>query len=497
MAAYAGYFPGSNDAVYNTRGNARSIIQGRNGMEYDLSSGWHPKRPEGWQKGLKREQVEMVDFQGKVHKVYRYNIPDSIIGFHAHNGNNAQRQSALALLEDAFSDKDRVISVEGCGHIKQLEYVEKSHILRVTFYDGTICAYFDVPSYVAGRLFYFAHNKTPAPVKPYRWYKGQVRHKLGVEFWDLIRIRGHHYGAKFPFEYVAHGTAMVRTGSRHLVKLRGDKYITSLSEAEFKQWALAEAYLQSAKELKNKAVGLEKIKRGKKRKSDDLGDDNDIMENDLDQYDLSEEDQKRAVAIKNEIEDLKNTLSNTAIGEMLNGAETYINDILNMNLFHSKYGDIISDRKAREAFVKGERENIPELNMLDARTGKLKQLSSRKEFYKHEPELSQFDKEGVYSWFRKGDRQRGQFGKIWTTQMLKDLANPSLPDGLDGSQYRIYKQFIDSKDWRGAFNFLKGAKRRKTMFDRNTQATKMMEAETFAGPQDELAMDIESDDKED
>ena len=138
--------------------------------------------------------------------------------------------------------------------------------------------------------------------------------------------------------------------------------------------------------------------------------------------------------------------------------------------------------------------------MLDARTGKLKQLSSRKEFYKHEAELSQFDKEGVYSWFRKGSlqqRRQGYFGKVWTTQMLKDLANPSLPDGLDGSQYRIYKQFIDNKDWRGAFNFLKSAKRRKTMLDRSTHSTYMMEAETFAGPRDELAMDMISDDKED
>lgn len=482
MPARAGRLPWNE---YDSRGRARSVIQGKDNMEYDISSGWHPKYQQGWTKNVKREQVEMIDFQGKIHKVYRYDLPDSITGFRAHEGNNAQRQESLAIMEDAFSDTKRVLSIPGVGHIKLLEYVEKNRILRVTFTNNNaVCVYFDVPTFVAGRLFYFATHRD-ATIRT----SNGLRHKLGVEFWDLVRIRGHQHGSKFPFEYVSHGSGTILHNNRHVVKIPGyGSLMTVLNDTEFKAHLTIEGLLQTLQQLKNKYSGLEIKKKGKKVKDGEEADDVNI--DDIAEY--STDDAEAISSIQQSIANLENMVSNSALGRMLDNAKKYVDEIVNNEAYQAMYGDIANDRQAREEFLRNEREVIPELNLLDARTGKLKNFSSRKEFAKHRNLLEQFDEDGVYSWMLPGKRQRNMYGRGWTEEDLIKAAY-----NLDKSQEDIYKVYINRKDWHGALSFLKSAAKRGTYKDNASGSRKAIKAEKYASEYDFLESDFEDEDKED
>ena len=107
-------------------------------------------------------------------------------------------KSVFDTIEKSFSTYKHK-SVDGCGHIAKVEYATYSQILRVTFNQGEqrVCCFFKVPSTVAAELLLFAENKalTRSSVT------GKEVHILGVRFWDLIRIRGTKYGARYPFTY--------------------------------------------------------------------------------------------------------------------------------------------------------------------------------------------------------------------------------------------------------------------------------------------------------
>ena len=84
------------------------------------------------------------------------------------------------------------------GHIVHLTYNTRYMLLKVTFKNGTICCFFNVPERVVSLLMHYAENGTMAAPGPH----GERRHALGVEFWNLIRIRGTVHMTRYPFEYV-------------------------------------------------------------------------------------------------------------------------------------------------------------------------------------------------------------------------------------------------------------------------------------------------------
>lgn len=97
------------------------------------------------------------------------------------------------------SSESTDFEVEGCGHIKFLEY--KSYngkfFLRVTFWDDKACVYINVPTAVAGQLKYLAESKN----ETYSAVGNGKRHVLGMRFWDLIRVRGTIHGSRYSFRY--------------------------------------------------------------------------------------------------------------------------------------------------------------------------------------------------------------------------------------------------------------------------------------------------------
>lgn len=105
----------------------------------------------------------------------------------------------IKYIKTGFQSKHS-FKVEGCGHIKYLEYDEYRMLLRVTFWNDDICVYFRVPAAVAGEL------KVHAETKQEQWTENNgKRHLLGIRFWDLVRIRTTVHGTRYRFIYTKEG----------------------------------------------------------------------------------------------------------------------------------------------------------------------------------------------------------------------------------------------------------------------------------------------------
>ena len=220
MPAFAGPAPWYGFKA--VQGNTYKSSHQQGSMEWDLSNGWHYQRQEGWKKDLPKHTKTITGLDGKKHKLTTYGDFDDYMGFSAHAPNEEER---LAYAEEAFKDEGNVVSVDGVGHIVHLDYAKQEQILRVTFKNGDICLFFRVPHSVAGQLISYAEKRSVA-------YKerrtGIERHKLGVEFWNLVRIRGQHVGAKYPFEYEKQSNGMYVTHSN-------DRYTVRVSTADVKE----------------------------------------------------------------------------------------------------------------------------------------------------------------------------------------------------------------------------------------------------------------------
>ena len=87
------------------------------------------------------------------------------------------------------------------GHIKEVQYNSFYKILLVQFAKsatlGDTCAFFNLPANVAALLLHLART-------------GQMgtngRHQLGIEFWNLVRVRGTVHNTRYQFEYVPSDT---------------------------------------------------------------------------------------------------------------------------------------------------------------------------------------------------------------------------------------------------------------------------------------------------
>lgn len=103
--------------------------------------------------------------------------------------------------------KTRPLSVQGAGHILQLDYAPRYQVLRVYFLNRkSICCFFQVPRDVFGELSYLAESGAT---------RGDGRHLLGVRFWDLVRVRGTVHQTQFKFIYTAGGATGDRPGRRY------------------------------------------------------------------------------------------------------------------------------------------------------------------------------------------------------------------------------------------------------------------------------------------
>lgn len=239
----AGQMPAAMQAYYSpfsekTKSGRNKLRITNGGLEWDLSTGWHPKRARGWigkaRKAGILSKTTVVGVHGEQITVYDTgdNFSD-YIGFHA-TGTDSVRDNVLAAMEVAFNDDPNISGYVAAaeakeGHIAKVEWSQGAKgskmgpMLRVTFRDGTICIFGNVPSSVAGVLLSLARSGATRGT-------GKHNHLLGIQFWDLVRIRGQRHGARYPFEYVKKAA--------YKVIGRPDRHTVVLSDANMKRLVL-------------------------------------------------------------------------------------------------------------------------------------------------------------------------------------------------------------------------------------------------------------------
>ena len=200
--------------------------------------GWHYRRRNNWTKKPKKSHQVVRDtlmtpgthtedgkyVPGKKVSVYKAEGYDDYMAFYPHHDENggSREADAMAYAEAAFSENshDNILEEDGCGHIAHIKWAQRHQVMEVTFADGSICYFFRVPSTVFGTLYHFAITKQ-------KMSTSSEHHMLGHVFWELVRIKGQKYGARYPFEYVQHSTyKLTGSNARYFVKL--DPYLMDL-----------------------------------------------------------------------------------------------------------------------------------------------------------------------------------------------------------------------------------------------------------------------------
>lgn len=435
--------------------------------EWELSSGWGYKRPEDWDKGIKRRKRKLHDTNGNVYDVYYYPDVDYHLGFSAEND-----QERLAVAQKAFDPENpihgEVISQKGCGHISQIEYAQKEHILRVTFTNnGAICLFFEVPTAVAGELIHLAKSKRT---------RHDGRHILGVRFWDYIRIRGTQHGAKYPFEYESHGSGTIVQGrGRNTISLTLDR-----ANALFGTSARALAKMQVLKDIDANTeftvvlsdAEMEEYNAALKE----------LSQGDAGGYVMPGHSDKPLVQLADKFVALVN--------EQI---EAYENDnIVELGEYEASgltRGKAIMKglKEAAELDPSGEVASL--VRLTSAKLGKAKPIQTYRDLKKYAKEL--FGKGVIRSWMQEhypAEYARRFTGRVWKVQELIDLANPTIEGNIEARHAPTYKRFIQAKDWQGALNYLKTHKTSRKYKD-GYGRTKKLTSVSYAGQYDTVEGD--------
>lgn len=91
----------------------------------------------------------------------------------------------------------RTVECKG-GHIKTITYAALYSLLKVSFTKrGDEVVFFNLPNNVAMLLMKLGEDGTFAPPGK----NGEERHAVGVEFWNLVRVRESVHETRYPFEY--------------------------------------------------------------------------------------------------------------------------------------------------------------------------------------------------------------------------------------------------------------------------------------------------------
>lgn len=436
-------------------------------LEWDLSSGWGYKRPEDWDKGITRRKRKLHDTNGNVYDVYYYPDVDYHLGYSA-----SSDQERLAIAQKAFDPENpirgEVILQKGCGHISQVEYAQKEHILRVTFTNnGAVCVFFDVPTAVAGELIHLAKSKRT---------RHDGRHILGVRFWDYIRIRGTQHGAKYPFAYESHGTGTIVQGyGRHAVKLTAEN-ARALFGDDLRKLAKMRmlADIDPNTEYTIVLSDEEMDKYGKAL--------NELNTRDVSGYIKSGTSDKPLV-----------NLAEKLVDSMKSDLETFKSDAA---IELQAYEDIgLQPAKALKAALRDAADaddtGVVEqmLKTIDLRTGNVREIQNYrqlKDFVR-----SRYGKGVIKSWMQEhypAEYARRFTGRVWKVQELIDIANSTVDGNIEPRHATTYKKFIQAKDWQGALNYLKTHKTSRTYKDINGREKKLTSV-NYAGQYDTVEGD--------
>ena len=509
MSAYAGKAPWYNAISETTKtGRQRSNLSSGN-YQWDLSEGWHTKRKAGWKsKGKKSglvEQVSLTTPDGKTVKVYRTTGYNDTVGFHSHDEPD---EDAIDYAMNAFDENDPshgpIYKQEGCGHIKLIEYAQMQQVLRVTFVtDGAICLFFRVPSAVAGALLSLAKSG----VKRISAVDGTERHALGIEFWDLVRVRGQRHGSRYPFEYEKRGVYKLTQSNKRYNVLLSDENIKDVLGGryygkELKPGDTISAVLSEeeyARFIKNKHItNQEKLVVQQKTVNDKdsgLG----VIETegvDMDYYSganteytgpgiegiLSPKDYSRYIDLQNKIalatSKAQQDRADELLGKHLNISEEAKRDIWSRVMKEATTNTDLQNSKGKPSMEKIT--NYVQ-SLFDQMISGNDDFADKRYKTYHEKasanparvavtphQVFAGDKQAlndylrITSLLRKSDnhmKYAATFnGRGWTINELIDFSNPTIPGAINVAHADLYKRFIQTHDYEAALNFLKNHK---------------------------------------
>lgn len=505
MAAYAGKAPWYQGVSETTKtGRQRSTLSSGN-QEWDLTEGWHAKRQRGWKGRGKRsglvEKVKRTTPDGRTVTVYKTTGYDDYIGFHSHDEPD---EDAIDYAMNAFDKKDPshgpIFEQEGCGHIAKLEYAQMQQVLRVTFVsNGAICIFYRVPTAVAGELLALARSKyTQTSV-----VDGKQRHKLGMVFWDLVRIRGQRHGARYPFEYQSRGNYKL-TGSNkrytvvlsdeNIKKVLGGKYygrelkpgetVTAiLSEEEYAKWqeeehgqsALGERRVSvNSKDTGESTIEIEGVEQDyydnhAASAANGPGLEEILGAKDYARYlDLS---QRMSFALSQAQADREAELAGKHIDLSEDAKKEIWSKAMADPRFKRKDGSINIEKLQEHVFsqmdkmVTGGNEDLADKRFKEYHV-KASANPARVTVTPHQVFSS--DKQAlndylrISSLIRKADNPTKYaatyVGRPWTIRELKDFANATIPGNISVEHATLYKRLVAMNDFEAALNFLKNHK---------------------------------------
>lgn len=174
----------------------------RAGIDYSLSSGWHRKNAEDWDKDPKHYKQRRVRSANGTYSYVPEDAYGDTIAFTARPSNKEIEQ----YIDNATWTYDTAIEHPGpCGHIARLMYSARRALMKVQFSKsssmGDTVVYFRVPTAVFGTLYWLFLGDTYQASPE----TGEQRHAVGIEFWNLVRIRKTVHSGHFSFTYTGGG----------------------------------------------------------------------------------------------------------------------------------------------------------------------------------------------------------------------------------------------------------------------------------------------------
>lgn len=527
-------------------GRNRSSLSADN-MQWDLSEGWHYKRQRGWKgQGVKSGTVEKVQRttpDGRKVTMYKSKGYDDYIGFHSHENGMDDNPDMFAYAMHAFNKEaashGKVYESEGCGHIKKLKYNSEMQVLWVEFENrGDICVFFRVPSAVGGTLLHHAQSKSMGVSAK----SGQQRHLLGMEFWDLVRIRGQLHGAKYPFEYMKHGNyKLTSSNKRYKVTLSdeniktvlGPRYHTAnlkpgetvsaiVDEQEFARYLDT---INSEKDAKSAKLGVRQLaltnKDGveKEQEFDSVESDLYASANDFDpkfiQTTLGSDaaryldlQSKLGIARNTYRENLKEAVKESAAAQLralVPNVEDYMKDPkyqdkegnFQINWVYNEKLKDVPEIDHRTRFTNEYNFSLGGQNKIHQNAGAYSEKASL--YDKVLPLREAFSREEYNDYVRMTrllNRKHktakyavNSVGVPWTVQKLKDFANPTVLGNITLAHADEYKRLIKGRNYEAALNFLKNHKRSLSYKNEDTGKVGTTKLLPYAGPYDFLSLE--------
>ena len=201
--AYAGSMPWKYQKQRNMRKQAGyqwnlGFAVDQTGREY-TTGGWTVVSPDHYEKNPKKPQMVRVQmFNGRATYVPVGDVRN-YIGFQAMSPEQITLTIAAEIEKswEVEQGKGRYYTCPGVGHIGGIRYNPSTGVMEVAFKDGATVTFLDVP-----KELYLELEQYGISGSMMLGVDSKQRHLQGIRFWDLVRIRGQHTGARYPFTTV-------------------------------------------------------------------------------------------------------------------------------------------------------------------------------------------------------------------------------------------------------------------------------------------------------